>query len=175
MTRRTSYTAEYMDEMRERFFERFNADERTLAAKLKGMHMPKGTYSALLNVKHGVSKHTLETMRAYLEGRTPKHKDFDPLTHGYCSSCEQVTPKASMESRWSCRPCKSEIDRKSKQKHWQYHQAFRRAYKRKLLVRGPMRAKYLATRKRAYLNKHYGKFGPVVDAIHRLKKEMTYE
>lgn len=168
----TSYSAEYKDAMRERFFEKFNGDERPFAIKLREIYLPKGTYSSLLNGRHEISKHTLEIMRAYLEGRKPKFKTLDPATQGYCVSCERLHEIAEMKTRWECGACRNATNQRSKRKHWDVYLQLGRKRRMKFLIRGPAREAYLLTRKRQYLNKAYGKFGPVVELINRIKEEV---
>lgn len=166
----TSYSAEYVDSMREAFLIKFSEDKRPFAEKLKDIYMPKGTYSALVNGAP-VSKRTLEVMRAHLEARKPKFVDLEDSL-SYCGSCERVVPKAEIRNKWTCLKCHNEINLKSKHKFWGLHLEVGRHYKKKFLVRGPFRDSYLERRRRTNANRKYGRFGPVIELINKLKKEV---
>jgi predicted RNA-binding Zn-ribbon protein involved in translation (DUF1610 family) len=172
-TRITSYSQDYMDQLTVQFLAKFKADRRPFAAKLRVIHIPKGTYSHLINGKGTPRKTTIEAMRAYLENRPPK---FTLVMAGeaYCFSCENIVPLADMRTRWECLHCRSEIAYRSKVRtgYYERYKVVRRIRNR---TPGEYRDRILRHRRGYYLRKNYGALAKCVEIIRLIRKEVPNE
>lgn len=165
--RKTSYTKEYIEDLRMSFLSAFNKDKRIFSVKLYSIGMPKGTYSRVLN-GDPVKKMAIERMRAFLEKREPKFLNLKQ-DQAYCHTCEQITLKSLMKDAWRCKKCKGEEDKVYRQNHPIQYSITRR------LWRLNNRDHYLQSRRKSYLRKHYGKFAGCVETIMNLSKEIKNE
>ena len=169
----TSYTDQYIQDLKQKFLKKFQEDKTPFKQKLDQCHIPKGTYSSLMNGKHKPNKRVLEAMRAYLEGRPPK---FTLVKEGefYCSSCESILAESEQYDSWTCKPCHSEIAYKSKVKHRSYAREIKRSwYRRILLVPGVNRTNHLAQRSDIHLIKTWGPFAGSIKLIRQIKKAVN--
>lgn len=139
------------DELRDKFLEKFGADERTFKEKLKAIGLAKATYSDFKYKRREPKKKTIESVVAYLENRQAKHDLVDPDVNFYCCTCETVLPNEVKRDKWTCKPCKNLETYKSRKNHWAMHLAKKRAYK---------------------LTKRYGKFASCMRTILTIKEEL---
>lgn len=157
VSRITKYSDEEINSLRERFVRRFNEDVRPFKEKLNSIQIPKGTYSNLLSREKTPKKHTLESIRAYLENRPPK---FTLVKKGesYCSACELIHPTGEMKDKWTCKECALEINLKTRANNKdKYIQMKRNWYARTVGMRRI---------------KKYGTLADCVDLISRIKEEL---
>lgn len=149
---KTEYTKAQIDEISHKFLERFDSDSRSFNVKLKSIGMPKGTYSRLIN-NGGISKRTLERMKAFLDKRPVKFVGLKE-GHSYCGMCENVYDSNFMRDQWTCKSCDRAIDLKY-------------VMKNRLMVNN---------RKALWrLKKKYGKFHQCVRSILELSKQVRTE
>lgn len=163
----TYYPREAQLEILDRFLDKFGADERTFAEKLKAIRMSKGGYSHLINDKGDrISKKVLETMRAYLEDREPKWA-LPKEGEFYCYSCETIQPEGQLvrQNKWECKSCKKAFETRWKAMNRPAYRARQNRY------RALHRDHILIVRRRAYLRKTYGKFAGCIELIQKIKEE----